>query len=68
MCYIQGGHNQDEIKSHMNWVGTHKLENIPQKFSPKSECSEPHKGLPSLEVWRQEEVAPETPALKASGV
>lgn len=52
----------------MNQVGTHKLENIPQKFSPKSECSEPHKGLPSLEVWWQEEVAPENPALKASGV
>ena len=41
---------------------------IPQKFSHRSESSEPHVRLPSLGVWQQEEELPETLALKASRV
>ena len=53
---------------HARWA-THKLEIIiPQKFSLRSESSEPHVRLPSLGVWQWEEETPENLALKVSRV
>ena len=52
----------------VRWV-RHKLEIIiSQRFSQRSESSEPHVRLPSLGVWQREKEPPEHLALKASGV
>ena len=40
---------------------------ILQRFSHRSESSEPHLRVPSLGVWKWEEEPPEHLALKASG-
>ena len=41
---------------------------IPQKFSNRSESSEPHGGLLSQGLWQWEEKTPENLSLKVSGV
>ena len=49
------------------WPTNWKI-SIPQKFSYRSESSEPHDRLSSLVVWQQEEEPPENLALKARRV
>ena len=57
------------IKSHTRQVGDSPNQKIiitTQKFSRRSESSEPHIRIPSLGVWHQEEEPLEHLALKAS--
>lgn len=62
------------VDSHYNQIPyplgeppTNRRITILQKFSYRSESSEPRVRLPSLGVWHQEEETPECLALKASG-